>query len=199
VAERAPTAHAVGKKVGGALYVHREALSLIGDDRQRVAEAVRIAPAAEWNVAKLEKASVSLLRYEPFDVDFPALLHSTRVDLKTGAVTSTDYASRANPPILHRKELLLPPDDPRLPKFRALTAAAEDHGLFAESNKIGTRGAWQARIDAAGLVVRSGRLLRADEEHVETERHRTAIARRDLSQPMQLLIRLGVVDTGRSL
>lgn len=104
-----------------------------------------------------------------------------------------------NPPILHRKELLLPPDDPRLPKFKALTAAAEEHGLFAESNKIGTRDAWNKRIEAAGLVLTNGRLLRADEEHLETERHRTAIARRDLSQPMQLLMRLGVVASGRSV
>ena len=67
------------------------------------------------------------------------LLASTRVDFPTGAVSRTDYRKRISPPILHRKELLLPPDDPRLPKFRALTAAAEEHGLFREPNKIGTR------------------------------------------------------------
>ena len=200
MAERRPTADAVGKRIGGALYVHGDALRLIDAiERERVAAAEERASGVEWNVAKIEKSSVSLLRYEPFDVDFPALLHSTRVDLISGAVKSTDYASRANPPILHRKELLLPPDDPRLPKFRALTAAAEEHGLFAASNKIGTRSAWQARIDAAGLVLRNGRLLKTDEEHIETARHRTAIVRRDLSQPMQLLMRLGVVSKGQSV
>jgi DNA phosphorothioation-associated putative methyltransferase len=189
----------VGKRVGGALYVHRDALRLLAAERERVAEAAALAPSAEWNVAKIEKSTVSLLLYESFDVDFPALIRSTKVDLNSRAAASTDYGSRANPPILHRKELLLPPDDPRLPKFRALTAAAEEHGLFAETNKIGTRAAWSRRIEAAGLILRNGRLLRADEEHLETERHRTAITRRDLSHPMQLLMRLGVVAPGRSV
>jgi DNA phosphorothioation-associated putative methyltransferase len=198
-AQRARGADAVGKRVGAALYVHQDALPLLSVECERVAEAERIAPRANWNVAKIEKSSVSLLLYESFDVDFPALLHSTRVDLKSGAVTSTDYARRANPPILHRKERLLPPDDPRLPKFRALTAAAEEYGLFEESNKIGTRAVWNALIEAAGLVLRNGRLLRAEEEHLETKRHRTAIMRRDLSQPMQLLMRFGVVTSGRSV
>ncbi|WP_050783268.1 hypothetical protein [Methylobacterium nodulans] len=167
MAKRARASDAVGKRVGGALYIHREAVGLLGGERERVAEAEARVPSAEWSVAKIERSTISLLLYESFDVDFPALLRSTKVDLKSGAVASTDYAGRANPPILHRKELLLPPDDPRLPKFRALTAAAEEHGLFDETNKIGTRAAWNARIEAAGLVLRNGRLLRADEEHLE--------------------------------
>jgi DNA phosphorothioation-associated putative methyltransferase len=199
LAECARTRDAVGKRVGGVLYVHRDALALVPSGSARVAKAEAAAPLAEWNVAKIERYSVSLLLYEPFDVDFPALLRSTKVDLKSGAVTSTDYARRTNPPILHRKETLLPPDDPRLPKFRALTAAAEEHGLFAAANKTGTRAAWNARIEAVGLVLRNGRLLRADEEHLETYRHKTAIARRDLSQPMQLLMRFGIVTMSRSV
>jgi DNA phosphorothioation-associated putative methyltransferase len=198
LAERIRKPVGVGKRVGGALYVHRDALALLPEESARVAEAQDAAPYAEWNVAKIERHSVSLLLYEPFDVDFPALLRSTKVDLKSRAVTHMEYASRSNPPILHRKEALLPPDDPRLPKFRALTAAAEEHGL-AEANKIGTRAAWNSRIEAAGLVLRNGRLLRTDEEHLETKRHRTAIVRRDLSQPMQLLMRFGVVAEGRSV
>ena len=190
----------VGKRVGAAHYVHCDALVWVKEEEQeRVAEAEHLAPEAEWNVAKIEKSAVSLLLYEFFDVDFPALLRSTRVDLKGGSITSTDYSNRGNPPILHRKERLLPPDDPRLPKFKALTAAAEEHGLFAESNRIGTRDAWKKRIETAGLVLTNGRLLGTDEEHLEMERHRTAIVRRDLSQPMQLLMRFGVVAPGRSV
>jgi DNA phosphorothioation-associated putative methyltransferase len=199
LAERARAQSAVGKRVGGALYAHRDALALLPEEKKRVAEAEAAAPPVDWNVAKIERQSVSLLLYEPFDVDFPALLRSTKVDLRSGSVTSTDYTGRANPPILHRKETLLPPDDPRLPKFRALTAAAEEHGLFADSNKIGTRNAWNARIETAGLVLKNGRLLRADEEHLETERHKTAIVRYEMSQPMQLLMRFGVVAPGRSV
>jgi DNA phosphorothioation-associated putative methyltransferase len=117
----------------------------------------------------------------------------------SGEVSRTNYRNRINPPILHRKELLLSRDDPRLPAFRALTAAAEEHGLFRGSNRIGTRKAWEARIAEAGLVLRGHRLVPVDERHVEVARHKTAILRRDLSQPMQLMIRYGVVAQGRSV
>ena len=189
----------VGKRVGGALYIHKDALGLLTDEAATVEKAESFAPSVRWNVAKIEKSSVSLLLYEAFEIDFPALLTSTKVDLASGAVTQTDYQMRANPPILHRKELLLAPDDPRLPKFRALTSAGEDYGLFSEANKIGTRVAWNAKIAAAGLVLRGGRLLRHDEEHHVVARHKTAIVRRDLSQPMQLMMRFGLVTPERSL
>ena len=42
-------------------------------------------------------------------------------------------------------------------------------------------------------------LLPAHEEHVEVSRHKTAIVRGDLSQPMQLMLRLGMVTSERSL
>ena len=90
------------------------------------------------------------------------------------------------------------PDDAGLPKYRALTAAAEEHGLFADSQKIGTRKAWQ-RIADAGLALRGHSLLPAHEEHIEVSRHKTAIVRGDLSQPMQLMLRLGMVTAERSL
>lgn len=195
----APVAN-VGKRVGGALYLHKDALALVGTAAERVRAADERAEGFVWNVAKIEKSSVSLLLYESFDdAAFPALLASAKVDAAGGAVSKTDYRERANPPILHRKELLLPPDDPRLPRFRALTAAAEEHNLFRDSNKIGTRKAWEARIAEAGLVLRGQRLLSSDEEHVEVARHKTAIVRRDLSLPMQTMMRLGMVASGRSL
>jgi DNA phosphorothioation-associated putative methyltransferase len=198
-AARAATTSGIGKRVGSAIYVHRDALPLLGDEAEIVGKAESLAPPCDWNVAKIEKTSVSLLAYESFDTDFPALLTSAKVDIASGAVVETDYRKRANPPILHRKELLLPPDDPRLPKFRALTSTAEEYGLFEEPNKIGTRGAWNTKIAAAGLVLRGGRLLKEGEEHHVVARHRTAIARRDLSQPMQLMMRLGVVKPDRSV
>jgi DNA phosphorothioation-associated putative methyltransferase len=188
----------VGKRVGGSLYIHRDALPLLGELVLRVEEAEKHANGAAWNVAKIEKTSISLLLYESFDTDFPALLASAKVALPAGTVRRTDYQSRANPPILHRKELLLPPDDPRMPQFRALTAAAEDHGLFRNPNRIGTRAAWDELIAQAGLRLHKGRLVRVDDEHIEVARHRTAIVRRDLSQPLQLMMRFGIVTQSRS-
>jgi DNA phosphorothioation-associated putative methyltransferase len=190
----------VGKRVGSSLYVHKDALPLLDDlVSSRIKAADELAGSPDWSVAKIEKHSVSLLFYETFDEDFPALLASAKIVFSTQAVTRTDYRGRANPPILHRKELLLPPNDPRLPRFRALTAAAEEHGLFANPNRIGTRAAWNALIAQAGLTLQKGRLLSSDDELIDIARHRTAIVRGDLSQPMQLMMRFGIVAKSRTV
>ena len=84
-------------------------------------------------------------------------------------------------------------------EFRALTAAAEEHGLFAIPNRIGTRAAWNTLIAQAGLTLQKGRLLSSDDELIDIARHRTAIVRGDLSQPMQLLMRFGIVAKSRTV
>ena len=180
----------LGKRVGGALYLHVSAIP--GADpamRERIERAAVAAERPDWNVVKVQGDAVSLLTYEAFDeVAFPALLAAVRVNLSDGLVTRTDYRARANPPILHRKETLLRPDDPRRPAFAALTRLAEEHKLFAELHHIGTRKAWLERVEAAGLVVQGARLLPREALPVDVVRHRTAIIRRDLSQPVQMLI-----------
>jgi DNA phosphorothioation-associated putative methyltransferase len=191
----------VGKRVGGAIYLHASAVP--GADklsRDLIERAEAAAGRPDWNVAKVKGNAVSLLTYETFDTSaFPALLAAVRVNLSDGSVVRTDYRHRANPPILHRKELLLLSDDPRQPRFRALTATAEEHGLFADTQKIGTRAAWQGRITDAGLTLKGHSLLPAHEEPAEVSRHKTAIVRGVLSQPMQLMLRLGIVTSERSL
>jgi DNA phosphorothioation-associated putative methyltransferase len=191
----------LGKRVAGNTYLHRSALPLADPASQSAVEvALRFAGMVEWNVVRVAKRSVSFLLYDSFDeAAFPAVCFSTKVDLVTGKVSRLDYRDRANPPILHRKELLLPPDDPRLPTFRAVTSAAEEHGLFADVSRIGTKRSWEERIAKAGLVLRGHQLLPANEEHVAVARHRTAIVRRDLSLPMQLMIRYGLVTVDRSI
>lgn len=190
----------VGKRVGSSLYVHKDALPFLDDlALLRVKTAEEMAGSPDWSVAKIEKHSVSLLLYETFDADFPALLASVKVVPSTASISRIDYRARSNPPILHRKELLLPPEDPRLPRFRALTAAAEEHGLFAIPNRIGTRAAWNTLIAQAGLTLQKGRLLSSDDELIDIARHRTAIVRGDLSQPMQLLMRFGIVAKSRTV
>jgi DNA phosphorothioation-associated putative methyltransferase len=179
-----------GKRVGGALYLHVSAVP--GADpvmRERIERAAVAAERPDWNVVKVQGDAVSLLTYEAFnEVAFPALLAAVRVNLSDGLVTRTDYRARANPPILHRKETLLRPDDPRRPAFAALTRLAEEHKLFAEPHRIGTRKAWLERVEAAGLVVQGARLLPREVVPVDVVRFRTAIIRRDLSQPVQMLI-----------
>ena len=179
-----------GKRVGGALYLHVSAIPGANSVmRERIERAAVAAERPDWNVVKVQGEAVSLLTYEAFDeVAFPALLDAVRVNLSDGLVTRTDYRARANPPILHRKETLLRPDDPRRPSFAALTRLAEEHKLFAEPHRIGTRKAWLERVEAAGLVVQGARLLPREAVPLDVARHRTAIIRRDLSQPVQMLV-----------
>ena len=179
-----------GKRVGGAFYLHASAVETADPEaRARIERADFLAGRQSWNVAKLQGIAVSLLLYESFETAaFPALLAAVRVDLSDGRVVQTDYRDRANPPILHRKETLLRSDDPRRPAFAALTRLAEEHKLFAEPHRIGTRKAWLERVEAAGLVVQGARLLQRETVPVDVVRHRTAIIRRDLSQPVQMLV-----------
>jgi DNA phosphorothioation-associated putative methyltransferase len=186
---------AVGKKVGGFLYLHRNA---VGHADRTLLDALRVAEAAagdfEWNVAKLSKGRVSLLTYEDFDAHaFPALLHAVAVDLASGQAAATDYSGRDNPPILHRKELLIAPDDPRMPAFRAVTRKAEEHGLFADPKAIGTRRAWEAKVSAAGLKISGPSLLDERSETISVARDKTAISRPGLSAPMAVMLRTGIV------
>ena len=191
----------IGKHVRGAIYLHASALPEADDEfRDKVSRAVSLARRQAWNVVKVTRGAVSLLLYEEFDeAAFPALLRSARVNLEDGTVSVTDYEKRANPPVLHRKETLLPPDDPRKPAFAALTRLAEDHGLFKDSTRIGTRDAWRARLHAAGLEIHGHRLVPRSVEPVDVARHKTAITRRDLSQPMQLMVSHGIVAIGRTV
>jgi DNA phosphorothioation-associated putative methyltransferase len=179
-----------GKRVSGAFYLHVSAVPVADQAiRDCIERASIAAERPDWNVAKVQGDAVSLLTYEGFDeVAFPALLAAVRVNLRNGIVARTDYRDRANPPILHRKETLLRPDDPRRPAFAALTRLAEEHKLFAEPHRIGNRRAWLERVDAAGLIVQGPKLLHRDATTVEVVRHRTAIIRRDLSQPIQMLV-----------
>lgn len=190
----------VGKRVGGFLYVHRDALSLIHEDmRKAVARAEAAAPGFEWNVAKVSPERQSLLLYEDFSKSaFPALLRSVSFDAK-GAPSVIDYSKRDNPPILHRKETLLASDDARIPAFAAITRKAEDLGLFKDTKRIGTRANWTAMLIGVGLRVDGPRLVAAGESAGGVAREKTAIARNGLSQPVSLMIRYGMLQPEHEL
>lgn len=145
----------VGKRVRGALYVHRDAVSLLSPvQAERLHQALEFAGRAAWNVVRLEPTVVALLSYADFETDpFPALRGSTRVDLTSGLVTTRDFSRMENPLILHRKELLVSPDHPPAEAWRMLTAALEARDLFREPYLIGRQDSWRRRLAAAGIRV----------------------------------------------
>jgi DNA phosphorothioation-associated putative methyltransferase len=190
-----------GKRVGSTIYLHKSAiLESHADVQRRVAQAELISSDSHWNVAKVQAHTISLLTYEDFETAaFPTLLSATRVDLIAQTVFRADYSKRANPPILHRKETLLASSDPRRPKYAAITKMAEEKGLFAEPNKIGTRNAWLGLLEKASLEIRGANLVPRGMDVPAVARHKTAIIRRDLSQPVQLLLANGIITKNCSL
>ncbi len=73
---------------------------------------------------------------------------------------SRRHAASPNPPILHREEMFLLPDDPRRNKFARLTSQEERAGLLDETATIGTRAGWSERLRERGYALRGHRLVR---------------------------------------
>ncbi|WP_462322308.1 DNA phosphorothioation-associated putative methyltransferase [Halochromatium sp.] len=159
-----------GKTIGRRTYLHVDALASAQDSKgldweARVAaaeQAVGVERGVRFNVVRLdaESGEIALLHYAAFfDDPFPALRESWRFEPSTGAVGYRTYADSLNPPILHRKELLLPADHPRQEEYRALTGAAESIGLFEETTRIGYRRQWLELVQAAGYRIEGHALL----------------------------------------
>ncbi len=209
----------VGKFVGGHLYLHTSALAALPEAWRHVAaKAIALAqvrPDEDFNVIKLHQhgEELSLLEYRDFfDDPFPALGRSWRVSLGRGSVVYRTYEESRNPPILHRKELLLPASHDRLHEYRAMTETAEALGLFSETNRIGFRAQWQALIRERGYELAGG-ILRplantdthfasdsglAEEQDIGVRRHLTALSRSNFSAPVQALLRHGLIGQDTS-
>jgi DNA phosphorothioation-associated putative methyltransferase len=150
----------IGKQIGSALYVHRSAVEALPRPCQALllqAEYLFGEIASfEANVLKIDAASsrVSFLQYgDFFDDPFPSLLTATNVDLLARRQTTRNYRHSRNPPILHRKELLLLSTDPHQSRFRKLTESLRHLGLYSEAHRIGYLRQWAERLVAAGVGI----------------------------------------------
>ena len=104
-----------GKRLPGAVYIMDpgDAPTLPSLLRITVAELrKRLEIGTAFNLLKFHTAApkISFLAYPDFEKHpHPALHEAVIVDLVTGKTRRDDYRTRANPPILHRKETFLPP------------------------------------------------------------------------------------------
>jgi DNA phosphorothioation-associated putative methyltransferase len=208
----------LGKRLPDGVYVHVVLVAQLTAELQDAVAAARELSQLDEGVFHVVKFAthgwrLSLLAYPGFfDEPFPVLAASWVVDLGARTVAHRAYAADGNPPILHRKEKLLPTDHPRVPELAALTADAERLGLFAEVKTIGTRAPWELRLARLGVRVLGHRLVEVPRE-AETpadasptreppgvvHRHRTALQRYSLSTPMQALFRHGYLDSRASV
>lgn len=157
---------AFGKRLPGARYVWRETLGQASPVLREIVEtaADTLALGPDFNLVKFHTTSfkLSLLSYPDFwDDPHPPLQESVAIDLASGRARRQSFASRPNPPILHRKETFLPPDHPRVPEFAALTTAEEQAGLFHEPHRIGFADNWARLLRAKGLGFNGHQLVQA--------------------------------------
>ena len=114
----------------------------------------------EFNVVKLDTRScVSFLWYGEFaTAPFPTLHAALSCNISRGTARKTLYSVRRNPPILHRKELLLSADHPLVPEAAWLTEELERLGAFHDPHRIGTRDGWTKRLASLGVNIDGSRL-----------------------------------------
>jgi DNA phosphorothioation-associated putative methyltransferase len=158
---------AVGKHINGVLYIHRDFVDLLpsAEDSlyRKALEIIGAGPFENSNVVKVDRAQskVSMLKYRQFfDNPFPSLAGSLAIDCDLEKIQHRSYESSANPPILHRKELLLDPSHSRYPEFSRLTRELENLGLYQEPNKIGHRRNWASRLAQADIGIIGHRIVR---------------------------------------
>lgn len=163
--DAAITASPVGKRTGNALYVHVDAAHELPQLLQVYEGCARayLGSFEDANVIKLHRDSprVSYLTYADFDRDpHPTLIESFLVKLGGLEISFRSYADYRNPPVLHRKEELLPQGDPRRERFERLTRQEERWGLYEEPERIGTRLGWEEVLRERGAAFRGARLVR---------------------------------------
>ncbi len=127
----------------------------------------------EFNVVKFrtDEPKLSFLTYREFEnKGHPALRRSVTIDLVAGGARHADYSSNLNPPMLHRKEQMLPFDHPRRVEFLALPEAEEAEGLYADTATIGFKSNWERLLTSKGLNV-EGYTLRRLERDLTCEAH----------------------------
>lgn len=164
---------------------------------------------SDFNVLKFSHdGGVSFLRYPDFrERPHPELAESVRASLVTGKVSRLRYGSDGNPPILHRKELLVAPGDSDAAAWERLTEQEESAGLYDQPELIGFKGVWESLLKGKGLSYRGHDLIEVETgQSVEPEcvpdpihRHRTALFRTGLSKPIRLALDAGLLRAGMSV
>lgn len=196
----------IGKKLPDANYLHKAGFCEIAPELalfiHAVANALKINE-NEWHIVKLNKNEfkLSLLCYPTFfDESYPALTQSVTVDLTKLSHRVTQYQASDNPPILHRKEMMIPSSHEAYEMFKAVTQEGENAGLYDNSRMIGFKQSWEKIIATHGYELVDGRLFRASALTYDQgmgdniDRHKTALVRHELSSPMKHLAKQGYLN-----
>jgi len=103
----------------------------------------------DFNVIKIHRSggTVSLLSYLDFyDDPFPCLGLACTVDVTKGVYRDKTYSQLGNPPILHRKELLISKEDSRYDLFKGLSDNLEMRGIYSNKPGLGFKNRWSEHL-----------------------------------------------------
>lgn len=208
----------IGKRVFTRLYCHVSSLAQQSPTAQILVESAakvaEIVLGKDFNIVRFDPGgeTVGLLQYARFfDQAFPTLTKSWKVDLKTDRLSVRIYEDSFNPPILHRKELMLADDHPQRDAFVTLTRELEALGLFDDPVRIGFKLQWDALLSESGFRVVGHTLVPIGNQEadlddssgptrpLEISRHLTALSRQSFSAPLQILRRSGFLDGSRNV
>lgn len=208
----------IGKKINSNVWVHVSAFdttfSEFLEHIQKAEELSGLTRGDDYNVIKFdsERNIVTFLDYiDFFEVGFPILCRYWRINIEENSIRFRTYEESLNPPVLHRKELLLQPTDPRIIVYSELTASAEQIGLFDDPKRIGFKRSWDELLVRRGYKVVGNSLIpigndensSADDGKLDERegiaRHRTALVRYALSAPIQTLERFGYLDGSKTI
>jgi DNA phosphorothioation-associated putative methyltransferase len=205
----------IGKRLPDSIYVHESSYQLLPKKLSSLVsstcEQFSIVKGS-WNIVKFYKKDykIAFLQYPSFDSDsYPALHQSQLTDLQKKTIRKSDYSKSSNPPILHRKETFVSDTYPLASQFKAITIEGEAIGLYDKPSRIGFKSNWERLIKSKGYYLnQQGRLTLLSERpdapsqvvfEGQVERHKTAIDRNKLSQPMQALARHSYLNGDYSL
>lgn len=163
--DKACKASEIGKLTPAALYIHESALEHLSPTLRLYEGCARgyIGAVEDSNIIKLarDKPQVSYLSYPDFEKDpHPELRSAVTVNLQTFRVKNRRYDPKGNPPILHRKETMLPAEHPFRSKFERLTNQEMKWGLYDDVASIGTRRGWDIVLEQCGVRLRGHKLQR---------------------------------------
>lgn len=188
-----------GKTLPNAKYFHRSLLEHLEPDlRDFVYLIERALKCSTWNVVKLSRREyrLSFLDYAGFEeTPYPELRTSISVDLIKLSTENREYSNQENPPILHRKELLVGSSHEDYDTYCTITQEGEAAGLYENTSIIGHKKSWEYLIKQKGYELVDGRLFRNSSfSDVIISREKTAISRYQLSAPFQALAKLDVLN-----
>jgi hypothetical protein len=166
----------VPKIIANRVWVHKDYTHTLPDWASKMYEYLNdvngVKHMLTWNVLQCNKsmgtqdAAVALLTYKDFDTEpHPELELSQKwywdIDWGRGP-HMTLFKGRDNPPILHRKELMVDSTHPEYKAWAALTKQEEDAGLLGLHN-IGNKRQWEYQLKSRRMAIRFGTLI----EHVD--------------------------------